>query len=101
MNKLKSFFPGLAILAFFFYLYLPTLLHGFLPIPADTIVGLYHPFRDFCATQFRSGAPFKNFLITDPVRQQYVWRKLAMEDFKSGTWPNWNPYALSGTPLLA
>ena len=74
---------------------------GFLPIPSDTIVGLYHPWRDSLVNQYPNGVAFKNFLITDPVRQQYPWRELAMENIKKGQLPNWNPYVLAGVPLLA
>src|SRR3989344_4706092 len=74
---------------------------GLLPIPADTLVGLYHPFRDYYSQSYPNGIPFKNFLITDPIRQQYPWRELAMQDIKSGGVPSWNPYSFSGTPLAA
>lgn len=74
---------------------------GLVPIPADALVGLYHPYRDHFAVEFPNGIPFKNFLITDPIRQQFVWKKLAIEELKQGHIPWWNPYVLSGTPLLA
>ena len=74
---------------------------GLLPIPADTIIGLYHPFRDLYAKDYPNGIPFKNFLITDPVRQQYPWRELAISIEKKLELPLWNPYNFSGTPLLA
>jgi len=82
---------------------------GLLPIPADTIVGLYYPFRDLYAANYPNGIPFKNPLvipfknplITDPVRQQYPWRELAVSIIKRGELPLWNPYNLAGTPLLA
>src|SRR5258708_2716001 len=76
-------------------------LHGLLPIPADTIVGLYHPYRDMYAKNYPNGIPFKNFLITDPVRQQYPWRELAISLEKQLQFPLWNPYSFAGTPLLA
>lgn len=76
-------------------------LQGKLPIPADTIIGLYHPFRDLYAKDYPRGIPFKNFLITDPVRQQYPWRELAVSLEKRLELPLWNPYSFSGTPLLA
>lgn len=76
-------------------------LKGWLPIPADTIVGMYHPWRDKIWDNLTGGVPFKNFLITDPVRQLYPWRKLVIDIFKNGKIPYWNPYNLSGTPLLA
>src|SRR3989338_8879759 len=74
---------------------------GKLPIPADTIAGLYHPYRDAFALSNPSGVAFKNYLVTDPVRQQYVWRKLAVNQLKSGHLPLRNPYAFAGTRLLA
>jgi hypothetical protein len=76
-----------------------TLVSGKLPVPTDTLVGLYHPWRDYYATEFRRGIPFKNFLITDPVRQQIPWRKLAIDQWKSGVFPTWNAFAFSGTSL--
>ncbi|MDP3988175.1 MAG: YfhO family protein [Candidatus Levybacteria bacterium] len=76
-------------------------LEGMLPVPSDTIVGLYHPFRDFYAKDFPNGIPFRNFLITDPVRQQYPWRELAISLEKNLGLPLWNPYSGAGMPLLA
>ncbi len=72
-----------------------------LPIPADTIVGLYHPFRDLYAKDYPNGIAFKNFLVTDPVRQQYPWKNLTMNIEKRFELPLWNPYNFAGTPLLA
>src|SRR3990167_7366210 len=74
---------------------------GLLPIPADTIIGLYHPFRDLYAKDYSRGVPFKNFLITDPIRQQYPWKELAINIEKNWELPLWNPYNFSGYPLLA
>lgn len=75
--------------------------HGFLPIPSDTIVGLYHPYRDVLEKEYPRGLPFKNPLITDPIRQQYPWRNLSIESLKQLTLPLWNPYSMAGVPLLA
>lgn len=72
-----------------------------LPIPSDTIVGLYYPFRDSYFKTNPNGLPYKNFLITDPVRQQYPWRYLSVDGVKNLNIPLWNPYNFSGTPLLA
>ena len=74
---------------------------GKLPVPSDTLIGLYHPWLDQAATTNPAGVPFKNFLITDPIRQQIPWRKLVIDSWKNGTLPVWNPYNFSGTPLLA
>lgn len=67
-----------------------------LPISADTIVGMFHPWRDFFGN-----LPFKNFIVTDPVRQQYPWRELVINQLKHFQMPLWNPYNFAGTPLLA
>ncbi len=100
VNKIKK--SGLVLILVFaiVFFYLPFFLTSKLPIPSDSIVGLYHPYRDFYSNTYPNGIPFKNFLITDPVRQTYVWRELAVEIFKSGNIPLWNPYEMSGKPLL-
>ncbi len=67
-----------------------------LPIPADLIIGLYHPWRDFFGH-----LPFKNFVVSDPVRQQYPWHELVIDQLKHFRLPLWNPYNFAGTPLLA
>lgn len=79
----------------------PTIVGWKLPVPSDSLVGLYHPWRDFYSKDYPRGIPFKNFLITDPVRQQIPWRKIAVDGWKAGKLPLWNPYSFSGTPILA
>lgn len=90
---------------FFFFIvafyYSPLLTSFKVPIPADTIIGLYHPYRDLVKSDFPNGYPFKNFLITDPVRQTYVWKELSVASLKGGELPLWNPYEMAGKPLLA
>jgi len=98
---MKKLFPFLFILLLTFVFFWQFFLKGLLPIPADTIIGLYHPFRDLYAKDYPNGIPFKNFLITDPVRQQFPWKKLAISTEKQFELPLWNPYNFSGTPLLA
>lgn len=101
MNKLFRLLPAILLLLVIFFSFRQFFFKGMLPIPADTIVGLYHPFRDLYAKQYPNGIPFKNFLITDPVRQQYPWRELAVSLEKKFQLPLWNPYSFSGTPHLA
>lgn len=98
MKKISPYlFIVLTVGVFFWQFFLK----GLLPIPADTIIGLYHPFRDLYAKDYPNGIPFKNFLITDPIRQQYPWRELAISAEKIFELPIWNPYSFSGAPLLA
>ncbi len=88
----------IGIVFIFFY---KTLIFGLLPVPSDDLVGLYHPYRDFKASEYPNGIPYKNFLITDPIRQQIPWRKLVIDSYKNGTLPKWDATSFSGTPLLA
>lgn len=97
---MKKTIPILVIFAVVVIFFQSFFLKGLLPIPSDTIIGLYHPFRDFYAKDYPNGIPYKNFLITDPVRQQIPWRSLVISLEKSGQLPLWNPYAFSGYPLL-
>lgn len=83
------------IVGVFFY----KIFSGLLPVPTDALVGLYHPWRDAYITEYPRGIPFKNFLITDPIRQQIPWRKIAIDQWKKGQIPWWNPYTFSGTSL--
>lgn len=98
LNDIICLLAFIVVVGLFFY---PTILYGKLPIPSDTLVGLYHPWRDLYAQSNPRGVPFKNFLITDPVRQQIPWRKEAIGQWKNGQIPYWNPFAFSGTPLAA
>jgi hypothetical protein len=100
-NFLKKEYWALFFIAVFVFFSFPFLLKGLLPIPSDSLVGLYHPFRDFYAGDYSRGVPFKNFLITDPIRQIYPWKELALEGIVKFTIPIWNPYEMAGKPLLA
>ncbi len=98
---IKKLIPVLGFVIITSVFFWQFLFKGLLPIPADTIVGLYHPYRDIYSSTDSGGIPFKNFLITDPVRQQYPWRNLSINSFKNLDLPIWNPYSFSGTPNLA
>ncbi len=97
---LKKITPYLVLVVFVLIFFNKVFL-GLLPIPADTIVGLYHPFRDVYAKNYPNGIPYKNFLITDPVRQIYPWKVLSVESISRLSLPLWNPYEMAGVPHLA
>jgi len=84
------------IVLLFFY---KTMFRGLYPVPSDALVGLYHPFRDYYSSQYPRGMPFKNFLITDPIRQQIPWKHEVIESWKNGRLPTFNPYSFSGADL--
>ena len=98
---MKRFLPIFFLIFISILFFWQVIFRGNFPIPSDTIIGLYHPFRDLYSKEYPRGVPFKNFLTTDPVRQQYPWRKLSVENFKKGEIPIWNPYSFSGTPHFA
>jgi len=97
----NKFFPVFLFLIAALVFFWPFVLQNKLPIPADTIVGMYHPYRDFYANNYPRGVPFKNALITDPVRQQYPWKNLAIDQLKGGQLPLWNQFSFAGIPLIA
>ncbi len=65
-------------------------------LPAD-ILSVYP------ALQVSSDSPkISNVLLSDDILQFYPWHKLAYEEAQtSGHFPLWNPYELTGQPLLA
>lgn len=105
MQIFKKFSPDIRIIVLILLIigifYSPFIFSGKIPIPGDTVLGMYHPWRDEIWNGLVNGVPFKNYLITDPVRQQFVWRKIGIENIKTGNLPVWNPYSFSGSPLIA
>jgi hypothetical protein len=101
MKKKINLLPLIIIFFISSLFFHPFLLQFKLPIPSDTIAGLYHPFRDTLASDYPNGIPYKNSLITDPVRQQYPWKFLVVEILNKFQLPLWNLYNFAGTPLLA
>ena len=98
----KNYFGIIIACLITFSFFLPKLIQGKVPIPADVILGLYHPWRDLAFDGFNIGKfPTKNPLITDPVLQTYPWRLLTINNIKQQNLPLWNPYSFSGQPLLA
>lgn len=98
LNHLILLFIPIAILLFF----IPNFLQGKVPIPADDLLTLYHPWRDLSIDGYNPGKfPAKNPLITDPVLQIYPWKFTSTKILKSGEVPLWNPFSFSGQPFMA
>ncbi|MCX6724521.1 MAG: hypothetical protein NTV20_00255, partial [Candidatus Shapirobacteria bacterium] len=98
---ISIYWPFLAIISLVFIFFWKFFLKGLIPIPADVIVGVYYPWRDYIWNNFIAGVPFKNTLLSDVVSIIYPWRIYGIELLKEGIWPLWIPQALSGAPLLA
>ncbi|MCH7952240.1 YfhO family protein [Patescibacteria group bacterium] len=94
--------PLLFLIAFTLLFFRKTFVQGLIPIPFDLLVGWFFPyivggwFVPGILTQYKGG----NF-ASDAIREIYPWRELAVNLLKNGELPLWNPYAFSGTPLLA
>lgn len=102
MSKiLRSSFPAILIVLSILAFFSPVIFFHKLPLPADTIPALHHPIKDALYNTYPNGPPFKNFLITDSIRQQFPWRQFSINQLKIGQIPWWNPYNFSGTPHLA
>ncbi len=101
MDFIKKNIWFLLLIVFIFSFFWQFFIQGLLPIPSDTIVGLYNPFLDLYAKISPQGVPFQNFLITDPIRQIIPWKAIVMDNIAGFSLPLWNPYEMAGKPLLA
>lgn len=99
MNKKDFLSLGLVFLAILLF-FRGFFIQGRVPIPTDTLVNLFHPFRDYYAKDYPRGIPYKNFLLSDPVTQQIPWKSLSISQMSKGQLPLWNPYQMAGYPLL-
>lgn len=96
-SKLWPFLASIFVVLVFFY---PVWLKKLVPLPADFIVGVYYPWLDY-KWGFPTGVPVKNPITTDVVSFIYPVQMLAIDLLKAGQFPLWNPYILTGSPLLA
>ncbi len=96
----KSYWIIIIIIALPAIFFWKAFIQGSVPIPADFIVGVYYPWLDY-KWGFDVGVPVKNPIMADVVSFTYPMQTYAVHLLKSGQAPLWNPYILSGTPLLA
>lgn len=86
----------LLVAAFFWRFFLL----GQIPLPGDFVVGVYYPWLDY-KWGYSVGVPVKNPITADVVSFTYPMRILAVEMLRKGSAPLWNPYILTGIPLMA
>ncbi len=82
----------------FFY---KTFLRGLIPFPGDLLLSGYGPWRHTSYNGYVAGAIPSKDQYFDVIRELYPWRTLVINELKQHTFPLWNPYNFSGTPLLA
>jgi len=93
----EKLFPFIIILIVWLGFAYPYFLQHKIPYPGDYLVTTFAPWSAY--PQF--GMPVKNGAMPDVITQIYPWKHLAIETWKSGQIPLWNPYSFSGTPQLA
>jgi hypothetical protein len=98
---MKSFFVGLSLIFLVTGVFFKDVfLSGKVLLPGDIVVGMYYPWLSE-KWGYQVGVPVKNPIISDVVSAVYIWKKLAVESFRQGGLPLWNPYSYSGYPLMA
>lgn len=107
MNNLKNLSLAfskekLPILTIFFIviLFFYKVFLGYAPLSGDIVIGAYYPWLDY-KWGYPVGVPVKNPITSDVVSFIYPMQTAAISIIKNGQWPLWNPYILTGTPLLA
>ncbi len=86
------------LLAMFVFAYLwPVLVGGDVLSPASHLWGV----APWSAFRPAAGIDSYNLLLTDFSTSYYPWDALARGMISSGTFPAWNPYVLTGSPLFA
>ncbi len=76
-------------------------LRGQYPIPGDLLTSFYFPYYSGGWEGYSPWTTHKELLGADSIRQIYLWKEFAADEFKQGKAPLWNPYTFSGQPLLA
>lgn len=100
-RTLYRFWPFLLFLLFFVFIFYKVFFSGLFPFPGDLLISWFFPYKIGGWIGFTPWVAHKEFIAADVVRQVYPWKTLAMDIIKNGSIPLWNPYAFSGTPLLA
>lgn len=100
LNTLDRLKPYLILGLFVVVFFRKSFFQGLIPIPFDLLVSWFFPYNSggwWGAWTIHKGGNF----ASDAIRQTYPWKQLAIDLIKQGKFPLWNPYAFSGTPLLA
>ncbi len=74
---------------------------GKIPFPGDLLVGYYGPYNTNSYFGYGPGGVPNKAQGPDVVRQLFPWKYFTIESLKNGQIPFWNPYNLSGNPLMA
>lgn len=95
MSFFKKFWPVFFFLLITIFYSFPYLFQGKIPFPSSYIANNLAPWN-----KYLPAGPIKNG-IPDVPGEIFPLRSLVIDLWKSGTVPLWNPFAFSGSPLLA
>lgn len=87
------------ILATFFFFW--PIFKGFMPFPADLLVGEYVPYNSNTYFGISPGGVPNKGQGFDVIRMLFPWKEFAVDSLINWQIPLWNPYNFSGTPFLA
>ena len=97
IEKYLRIWPIILIFGIWFLFSSPYLFKDKVPFPSTYQVNNFAPW----SAKSEFWGPVKNGAMPDIITQIYPWRHLAIDIWKSGNIPLWNPYTFSGNPLLA
>jgi len=92
-----KFWPVVFIFLVWFIFAQPYFLNNKVPFPSNYQVNNFAPW----SANNKFWGPVKNGAMPDIITQIYPWKHLAIDIWKTGQVPLWNPYTFSGNPLLA
>lgn len=92
-----KFWPVIFIFLIWFVFASPYFLQNKVPFPSNYQVNNFAPW----SANSKFWGPVKNAAMPDIITQIYPWRYIAIDIWKQGQVPLWNPYTFSGNPLLA
>lgn len=98
---MKKYLPLITLLIVSIFFFYQTFFLFKVPFPGDLLVSEYSPWKYSSYLGYNPGSYPNKAQYFDVIRQLYPWKILAMDLWKSGTIPLWNPYNFSGSPLLA
>ena len=94
---IKKHFPFLFIVIVWLIFAKPFFINHQIPYPADYQVN----HSDLWSSYSSFWGVVKNPAQPDVISQIFPWKHLVIDSWKNGQVPLWNPYILSGNPLLA
>lgn len=99
--NLKRILLSILPLLFIFFVWLAFSNQYFIkdkvPFSSTYLVNFFSPWNAYPGFS----SPVKNNAMPDIVTQIYPWKTITIDTLKNLQIPLWNPYSLSGTPLLA